>query len=181
MNLEINPQAIEQSFDRIAKELLIENALYINDKVFRFTEIEFYYYNKEFHPDKYTHEHSLREGQWRFHNQGIDITFNSDDNLQIDGGILIRGVLLNNKYINGPRKIITAFFEAFGNITDNTNFILKISEKRDVEIIKTFRQLPNKIEYPIYHKKHYRYITDLEKIDIPNNIKESILKDCYTL
>ncbi|MDR2947589.1 MAG: hypothetical protein LBV71_00115 [Prevotella sp.] len=181
MNLEVNPQAIEQSFDRIAKELLIENALYINDKVFRFTEIEFYYYNEEFHPDKYTHEHSLKEGQWRFHNQGIDITFNSDDNLQIDGGILIRGVLLDKKYINGPRKIITAFFEAFGNITDNTNFILKSSEKRDVEIIKTFRQLPNKIEYPIYHEKHYRYIAEIEKVKISSSIKDAILKDYQNL
>lgn len=175
MNLDINPLKIEESFDRIAKELLLEKGIYINDKIFRFTEIEFYYFNEELHPDEYTHEHSRAGGQWRFHNQGIDITLPSQD--KIDGGILIRGISVDQKYINGPRKVINAFFEAFGSVINNTHFVLKECNKRDLKIIKTFRHLPNKIKYPHFHTKHYRYIVEFEKTNILNNVKGFILKD----
>ena len=51
MNFEIVNNEIEKSFDRIALELLKRKALVVNNKVFRFTEIEFYYFNEDYHQD----------------------------------------------------------------------------------------------------------------------------------
>ncbi|SHF51783.1 hypothetical protein [Dysgonomonas macrotermitis] len=172
MNFEIDNAAIEASFDRIAKEILTQKALYVNETVFRFTEIEFYYFNEGHHPDEYTHEHNRIGGEWRYHNQGIDITLGSNDTT--DGGILIRGVCFNGKYVNGPRKIWQSIFEAFGKVTSPTTFQLKDGEKRDIEIIRTFRQLPNKIEYPEFLNKHYRYLVELDNLDLTNTIKNKI-------
>src|SRR5687767_8055609 len=146
MNFEIDNKEIEKSFDRIASELLKRKALIVNNKVFRFTEIEFYYFNEEYHEDKYTHEHERESGEWRFHNQGIDITFKGSE--KCDGGILIRGILIDSEYINGPIKSIRKIFEAFGKVTESTSIILKDAEIRDETIIKTFRHLPNTVTYP---------------------------------
>lgn len=183
INLEIDNNSIEASFDRIAKQILLEKALYVNSKIFRLTEIEFYYFDESDHPDKYTHEHNRNVGEWRFHNQGIDITFGSTN--KADGGILIRGILDDElpkeKYVNGPRKILMSVFKAFGEIDKETTFVLKDGEKRNVSIIKTFRQLPNKIEYPEYHKKHYRYLVDLDSLNISKSTKEAILEDYQVL
>jgi len=41
MNLIIDNNKIEESFDKIAKELLTQKALFINDKIIRFTEMNF--------------------------------------------------------------------------------------------------------------------------------------------
>jgi hypothetical protein len=46
MNFNIDDNNIEQSFDAIAKELLNEHVLRVNDDEFEFTEIEFYYFMK---------------------------------------------------------------------------------------------------------------------------------------
>lgn len=184
ISLEINNNSIEQSFDRIAKQILLEKALYVNDKVFRITEIEFYYFYEKLHEDNYTHKHNRAVGEWRFHNQGIDITFGCNN--KSDGGILIRGILNddalpNEKYVNGPRKILMSIFEAFGRVDDKTTFVLKDGEKRNVSIIKTFRHLPNKIECSEYHNKHYRYLVDLESLKISQSIKDAIIKNYQVL
>lgn len=171
MNLEIDNNDIEGSFDRIAKEILTQKALFVNEKVFRFTEIEFYYYYEGIHNDDYTHEHRRKTGEWRSHNQGLDITFEGND--ISDGGILIRGVLVNGKYINGPLLSIRAIFEAFNKVTNITSFVLNDSEKRNVVVIKTFRHLPNKILHEEFHNRLYRYISD----DIPEKTKKLMLNN----
>src|SRR5688572_17782985 len=107
INFEINNCEIEKSFDRIALELLRRKALIVNNKVFRFTEIEFYYFNEDYHKDQYTHPHKRESGEWRFHNQGIDITFESSE--KCDGGILIRGILIDSEYVNGPLNSFERF------------------------------------------------------------------------
>jgi hypothetical protein len=175
MNLEINNNEIEKSFDRIAKDLLTNYALFVNDNEFRFTEIEFYYYCEKIHEDKYTHEHNRNAGEWRFHNQGFDLTFKSDE--KSDGGILIRGITLLGKNVNGPRKILEKIFESFGKAFDNNCFVLKQASSREIDIYKTFRHLPNKNVYENFHAKPYRYLTDLENLDIPNSLKLLIKQD----
>lgn len=178
LDLTINEDKIEESFDRIANDLLKNYALFVNNVEYRFTEIEFYYFNEIKHPDKYTHEHNRDEGEWRFHNQGIDLTFQSSD--KIDGGILIRGILKENKYVNGPRKVLGEIFQSFGNALDSTLFVLKPTLTRDIDIHKTFRHLPNKNNDENYHKKPYRYLTDIEELDIPSSqkalIKQELIK-----
>lgn len=175
MNLEINNEKIEESFDRIAEEILTSKAIYVNDIEFRFTEIEFYYFHEKYHPDNYTHEHLRKPGEWRFHNQGLDITFRGDE--KSDGGILIRGVLVDGEYINGPRKIVAKIFESFDEITKNNSFTLKNIPKQTVEILKTFRHLPSKNIEKDYHRKPYRYLIDIDNLSISSSIKEAIKRE----
>lgn len=176
LNLAIDNNKIEESFDSIAKQLFNEFELHANDTVFEFTEIEFYYFHEKNHPDNYTHEHQRDEGEWRFHNQGIDITFESKDDS--DGGILIRGIKTKDNYVNGPRKILMKIFESLGKVEDENKIILKKKTKKsDNKISKTFRHLPNKIQDEKFHNKPYRYYINIEKLEIANNIKDQIKKN----
>ncbi len=110
VDLTIDIAQVEQSFDRIANDLIRYHALVVNGKVFRFTEIEFYYYHKPGHEDEYTHPHQRAAGEWRFHSQGFDLTLEGDEKTK-DGGILIRGLYAETSendevsaaYVNGPR------------------------------------------------------------------------------
>lgn len=172
MVFEVDSKQVDKCFDRIASQLLKRKALFINNSEFRFTEIEFYYFHEDDHQDKYTHKHDRRSGEWRFHKQGIDITFNSDN--KCDGGILIRGILTGSEYVNGPIKTLSKIFEAFGKAQEPSSMVLKDGETRDVLIIKTFRHLPNKIIYENFYDKHYRYLTDLKELKIPDPIKKQI-------
>ncbi|MDU1903853.1 MAG: hypothetical protein E6772_03640 [Dysgonomonas sp.] len=180
IDLNIDNELIEPSFDRIAKELLTEKALFVNDKIIRFTEIEFYYFHADLHADIYTHAHERNAGEWRFHNQGIDITLQHTEGLS-DGGILIRGILIDGKYINGPRKVLTSIFKEFGKVTASTSVVLRNAEKRKYPIIKTFRHLPNKIVNKDYHGKFYRYLIELDSLIIPPKVKEEIRKNSIEL
>ncbi len=175
MNLEIDHQNIPSSFDRIAQTLLNEKELHVNNHIFQLTEIEFYYFHPDHHPDEYTHPHKREAGEWRFHNSGIDITFEGDD--KKDGGILIRGIAINGEYINGSRKILMRIFEAFGRVSEPTTFVLKDCKPRNSQIVKTFRHLPNKITYPDFHSQPYRYIADIEKLKLPQALKAEIVEN----
>ncbi len=170
MNLNINKNDVEGSFDRIAKELLLGYAITINGKEFHLTEIEFYFYHPN-HQDNYTHKHRLQEGMWRMHNQGLDITLQG--NKEQDGGILIRGIK-NEKYINGPRRIVWTLFEHFGQIEKPNIIQLTKTPRLNKRIIKTFRHLPNKKIHPGFHKKHYRYLVDLDELQMSDSEKVKI-------
>jgi hypothetical protein len=176
IDLNIDSKFVEQSFDRIAKELLTQKALFVNDTIIRFTEIEFYYFHATNHRDTYTHAHKRNAGEWRFHNQGIDITLQHTEGLA-DGGILIRGILIDGEYINGPRKVLTAIFKAFGKVTKLTSIVLRNVETRKYPIIKTFRHLPNKIVNEDYYGKLYRYLIELDNLIIPRKTKDEIRKN----
>ncbi len=178
MKFDIDDSRIDQSFDAIAKELINEHVLLVNDQEFQFTEIEFYYYNTG-HEDSYTHRHLRRAGEWRIHNQGLDITL--EGNNEKDGGILIRGLKHNNKYINGPIKALGAIFENMGSVVNSSSIKLSQKNHGHKQISKTFRHIPNKIQNKEFHLKKYRYFTDLELLDIGNPIKNKIKNDCVEL
>ena len=177
MNLSINKKDVEGSFDSIASNLLRKKALLINNTEIRFTEIEFYYFGEN-HQDNYTHKHKRGEGEWRFHNQGLDITFQGNDT--IDGGILIRGIFVDGEFINGPRRVVGRIFEILGNVNNESHIVLKDSSERHCEITKTFRHLPNKV-YPDFHHKPYRYLTDLDILEIIKSEKELIRNNSIEL
>lgn len=179
MNLKIDINNVERSFDRIANDLLTSSILLVNRKEFQFTEIEFYFFHEDEHQDNYTHKHTRGEGEWRFHNQGMDITIQSDD--KQDGGILIRGIKVDGKYINGPRKIIQEIFRNYSKVTDHNTLTLISTDKNSVEIIKTFRHLPNKNKYKDFHDKKYRYLVDLDNLEITNSTKEKIKTSSITI
>jgi hypothetical protein len=187
MKFDIDDSGIDQSFDSIAKELINEHVILVNDQEFQFTEIEFYYYNTG-HEDMYTHRHLRRAGEWRIHNQGLDITL--EGNNEKDGGILIRGLKYDSTdangqkrviYINGPIKALGELFESMGSVVNSSS--IKLSQKNHVhkQISKTFRHIPNKKQNKEFHFKKYRYFTDFENLDISNPIKNKIKNDCVEL
>ncbi|MDN3205591.1 hypothetical protein [Algoriphagus sediminis] len=179
MKLEIDNTNVSKSFDQIASELLNRKVLRVNKDEFRLTEIEFYYFHPTHHPDEYTHSHKREAGEWRFHNQGIDITFQGNE-VQ-DGGILIRGVAINDEYTNGPINALKRIFESFGSVSAKTIVSLHDCVPRDLEIIKTFRHLPNKVTHRDFHLNHYRYLVNLEKLRISNTLKKEIQDNCASL
>ena len=153
---------IEKSFERISKELLNNYSIRINDFIFHFTEIEFYYYYKGIHEDENTHEHNLPSGKWRCHNQGLDITFEST-NIS-DGGILIRGIkqinpFLEEQYVNGSRRVLFKLFECMNDVlTTNSGLVIeKLTNPHNHEIYRTSRQ---GIKQDTYINNKYRYFTE---------------------
>lgn len=179
MNFTIDDSNIEQSFNNIAKELMNENVIMVNDKAFEFTEIEFYFFKKGVHEDIYTHKHKRKAGEWRIHNQGLDITL--EGNEEQYGGILIRGLSNENTCINGPIKALGFLFESIGSVYNPSTLMLKSKDLEGKKIIKTFRHIPTKIQDKVYHYKKYRYIVELEKLDISIPIKNQIINDCIEL
>jgi hypothetical protein len=178
IDLTIDIAHVEQSFDRIASDLIKNHALVVNDQQFRFTEIEFYYYHKPGHEDIYTHPHQRSAGEWRFHSQGFDLTLEGDKETQ-DGGILIRGLYAltsendeaSAAYVNGPRKVLMKIFEAFGSAFEPGCIQLKEAAEWDVEVYKVFRHIPNKKTHEDYHTRSYRYLVNLDNLDIPKGLK----------
>ena len=177
IDLTIDIAHVEQSFDRIANDLIKNHALVVNDMAFRFTEIEFYYYHKPGHEDDYTHPHQRAAGEWRFHSQGFDLTLKGDKKTK-DGGILIRGLYgptsendeASAAYVNGPRKVLMKIFETFGSAFEPGCIQLKEDTLWDVEVYKVFRHIPNK-EIKKYLKSPYRYLVNLDYLDIPKGLK----------
>lgn len=95
----------ENTFPELADLLLNHFLLIVNQKSYRFTEIEFYWNDNKNHQDKSTylrnHTGELQPGQLFFHYSGFDIALDNDFGY---GGILIRGVLdlSNGHYYKGP-------------------------------------------------------------------------------
>lgn len=93
------------SFDKIAEILLRHTKIVTPNVNYYLREIEFYFYDKEKHPDPYTHKNPRQElfGDWYFHRfrtienfeksnrNGVDITFGNKDTKRF-GGILIRKI-----------------------------------------------------------------------------------------
>ena len=179
MNFTINDSYIEQSFDNIAKQLLSGHILVVNEWELEITEIEFYYFKKKKHEDNYTHPHKRNAGEWRYHNQGIDITLQGEDDQ--DGGILVRGIKINDKYINGPLKTVRVIMECMGSVQNPATIQLISKTHGRKMIIKTFRHLPNKIKYVEFHDKKYRYLIDLDDLEIFESIKAQIRNNHITI
>lgn len=121
LNLSIDIQNPEDTFKRIANDLLNHYVLISGKKSFRICEIEFYYTGVD-HNDKYTHSHELQKtsGQWYQHRSGLDITCGNEDYY---GGILIRAIERvdepvdkTEKYIYGPLKCLQALMSGFKSI-----------------------------------------------------------------
>lgn len=162
-------QTISSSFDRIAKDLILNWQLKITNRLFSLTEIEFYYFYKGIHEDNATHIHGYDQGKWRFHSQGLDITFQGTD--ISDGGILIRGLRNENsqlkteeKYINGPRRVLETIFRNLNSVTNvQQHFGLvprKVSES--IIIYKTIRHGLSKTQDNEFKDHIYRYYTELD-------------------
>lgn len=164
LNLKIDifsQKTIQNSFDRIATDLILQWQLKINNEIFSFTEIEFYFFYKGIHEDNATHKHSYDVGQWRIHSQGLDITFQSSD--ISDGGILIRGLKSEKGYVNGPRRVLETIFKNFNPVIDLQQQFGLIPKPtgNSIEIFKTVRHGLSNTQENSFRDASYRYYIDL--------------------
>ena len=106
-NIKIEYQDV---FSKYANKLMNEYCLKVDDKKYNLIEIEFYFYDKENHPDPYIYcnEKQKECGKFYFHGSGMDITFG---NGKCYGGILIRSIMNEEgQYINGSLKLLEELF-----------------------------------------------------------------------
>ena len=96
---------LSKVFDQLAICLLRQTVIATPNDNFFLREVEFYYYDKDSHPDSYAHNNKrqLTFGEWYFHRfteiepfmksnrNGIDITFGNEQK-EIYGGVLIRKI-----------------------------------------------------------------------------------------
>lgn len=174
MDYQINEKNIVSEFKRLADTILLKKELIVNDKTYRFTEIEFYYYSEN-HKDAYTHKHEYESGRWRFHNQGLDITLKGKSGY---GGVLIRGIESKDKdknkcFINGPRRVVFEIMKHLNSVNQCNNIIgIKNCKNQKEKIFETFRHgLNNPIQKDQcdnptkYKNANYRFIIKPQLFD----------------
>lgn len=160
--IELNDNNMQLIFDKITQTLFNDYNLVINGTPYEINEIEFYLYNKNFHPDVYTHKHKDQNQPCHFYfhklgqsnvykggtYKGLDITFgikiqdqNNNPNFSMTyGGILIRSISTksNNKleHVIGPCKVVD-----------------EILKKYNVETIDELINLHKNIDKNIYNEE----------------------------
>jgi hypothetical protein len=186
MNLEIDNQKIEDSFNRIASELMNEYVLKAENTHYRITEIEFYYYVSKNHEDNYIHKHDLQKekGKWYFHGSGVDLTFGSNE---VYGGILLRAIynIKTEKYIYGPIKIITEIFSNMPSAFDTNISFGLIPAENTITVIEQPIKAPrvglNEKKNPNMYEELYRYlIMPKQKHAEKERIAKSMVKQGFS-
>lgn len=159
----------EQLFYEIAKRLMNKFCLRVGNKKFILTEIEFYYFQKNYHCDCNVHQHELqKEFGIYLHDKhgrgGMDITFGSKE---CYGGILVRGIKEDSKqnFISGPLNVtdvITKVLERKYEDIQGRNLLSKeiVLEKMNIQFEDIFYGprigLVNENDFLV---KNYRFIT----------------------
>jgi len=135
---------VESGFMNAARLLLLDYKLVAGNTDFEILELEFYFYQKEIHPDPYSHAFQYPNrvvpkmsvtGSWYFHRfigiekythtrRGLDLTYGSGE-LKAYGGLLIRSVKRESdgKLISGPSNVMSKVLEA----ADNPQAIQKLA------------------------------------------------------
>lgn len=184
-----NIEDMQFIFYETANKLINNYVLQIGDIEIELKELEFYFYDEDKHPDCYTHgdERQTRMGELYVHRinnkystnrkrGGIDITFG---NGKYYGGILIRGIKIDGKFVAGPANVRQAIAQKLNLIEDiESNFnhgklqelldelyknqkikINKIKNNKDICCLST-RILPNDIKnYKKYKNALYRFVS----------------------
>jgi mRNA-degrading endonuclease HigB of HigAB toxin-antitoxin module len=185
--------AIEAGFDALADYLMNECVLDVNGNEYRIAEIEFYYFDKENHPDVFAHcnECQKKSNVFYFHLAGVDITFGNNSYY---GGVLIRSLIKifdnnNEPFVMGPLNISTEFLhnakEIDNKIYNKLELIITLKEKQyseklnfvkscrvglntnsDSNCKKDFEESPKKIHElkEKYVFKPYRYILNDDEL-----------------
>lgn len=132
-------ESIQRQFNNLANELILSHQIVTKKNCYQLAEIEFYLFNKNWHPDSSTHcnEQQAKTGYWYFHRyknntslkkgrrKGLDISIgNSNENTF--GGILIRAIQnteFENDYIYGPSLVVDRMLSDSGIDIDGTELI----------------------------------------------------------
>lgn len=137
---------IETQFGHIADRLMNEVAVVVDETRFRLTEIEFYLFHPDKHPDPFVHcnERQKTSMQWYFHESGygVDLTFGCDEYY---GGILIRGLrnIQSGEPYSGPWKSMYALLSAMkgAEVQQSKRFVIEMdSREKRCEVKKTKRK-----------------------------------------
>ncbi len=166
----VNPDALEASFDQIARALFQNCYIRIHQSDYQLTEIEFYYYHPQKHPDIYVHKNAvqLKLGNWYFHGSGLDITFGQKAK-GIYGGILLRGIknLSTGQYCSGPINTLRELMRNFQLITAAHQMQLveaQIAKQKDIIKAPRIGLNPKRDQEANsnYWSRPYRYLIDWE-------------------
>lgn len=133
----------------IAGELFNNYGIECNNKIFRFAEIEFYYYDSEqYLKDRINHKwqevtyprNDYKGGELFYHLSGIDICFDSQYNEESGrfGGILIRSLKDGDRIIAGPLNCKDEILNACKN--GEMPKLTKAPEKQ-IKLAQTYRSL----------------------------------------
>lgn len=129
-------EEVEAGFLEAAKLILIDYQLIAGNESFEVLELEFYFYQKDIHPDPYSHAFQYPKrvipkmsvtGSWYFHRfigiekythtrRGLDLTYGSAVQ-EAYGGLLIRSVKRESdgKRISGPSNVVAYVLAAANN------------------------------------------------------------------
>lgn len=158
----LSKDSIIESFDRIAKDLILNRVISVNGYRFSFIDIEFYYHHEN-HPDGYTMRHLRPKGELEIHRYGIDISLGNHVK-EGYGGVLICGLydLQEGHPIQKPQVIKVIFNKM--NIGENTLELAEVKSLWD-DLLKSKRQ---NLGHPG---------TDKSKPDFVNSLYKYVVKD----
>jgi len=126
--------------------------LKINDKIYKFIDIEFYFFNKH-HKDGYVLEHKRKIGEFEAHKYGVDISLgNSKESY---GGILIKALKDEDNNIIIKSKIKNTIINNL-IISKNIISLVKKIKTTQYELIRTSRDKLGKIEVSKNKTNHYK-------------------------
>lgn len=179
MNFKIKAESfasVQKSFSSIASELINNYELKINDQIFQFIDIEFYFFSNV-HKDGFTMSHNRKLGEFEAHKYGVDISLgNSNDSY---GGILIKSLLHETRII--PKSHIRNEIINNFQIGQNKIEINKKQNRTEKKLIQTERENLGKIDITKnrdekFKKGKYRFIIFDKKIIGKIKGKESLLR-----
>lgn len=130
-------------FREIANLLMNKCVISKGEVKYEIVEIEFYLFTPS-HQDLITYPRDTKAGQWFFHQSGVDLTFESDN--EHFGGILIRGLrdIETRQLTLGPQKCVDLLWNKFNAFDCNASEYPIISSDvivMDVEPSATYRYI----------------------------------------
>lgn len=189
----------EEIFFTSAEKIMNNFALKVGEFVYEFTELEYYFFDAQIHPDPYVHKSylQLKFGEFYVHEKalnriGLDITFGNGSSF---GGILIRGLQKHGSgYFAGTSNCLKELTKNFNpkshycEIQKQTNKLSIIQIKpNQQEILKSKRILSSVSPCDsdeMYLRKCYRFARKDYRSASKGNIegvvrnKEELDKNC---
>ncbi len=143
---------IENKFSIMAEYLLCNSVMVVSKTEIYFNDIEFYLYSNN-HPDPFVHRHEKQKKfqSLYFHESGfgVDITFGNQIYYL---SVLLRGISVNGRNIDGPFKSKLKLLNCIETIFDSENrfHIEKDNTRGNCKIEKKIRQnlwMPSFVNY----------------------------------